>query len=443
MLTEAVEKISNINRLSQIKLPLLFFGLAIWVIVPIVGILPLLLFVQLDLLQYRSKKKKILSLNNLILLLVILTIAIYVSSFDIFGDTQNYLKIYQTLDTEGPFDNYFSSDRYEFVLFIVLDLFHKLTNGSPYLCLFLFSLLINCLVVFYISKKLSAKYYPTLLILLFANYSYYSHIFYMRQALSIVLVMAAIVTMESNFLLFLGLGLLAIFSHITTTIYFLLALLVKFYFWSSSSLSIQWKNKNNLLLYFALGILTVSLGYTATKVYSNPEAIYGYIGRLLDVFPEQELGSSLQKTVENYDGRDSDTFGITPYYLLSILTIIFFIIVRNYKKVSPKIITLIGIFALSILQIVFILATGFNYRIVYLFLALYGLFFSIGLDENNSIKPLGIFSSITLVTVAANVYNFINIQSVMVDKSGWSFFEGQPLTVSLPEYISFFWNSIY
>jgi hypothetical protein len=443
MLTEAIEKIGNINRLSQLKLPLLFLGLAIWVVVPIVGILPLLLFVQLDLLQSKPKKRKILSLHNLVLFLIILTATIYVSSFDVFADTETYLRIYQKLDTEGPFKNYFSSDRHEFVLFIILDLIHKLTNGSFYWCLFLFSLLINGLVVFYISKNFSAKYYPTLLILIFSNYTYYSHIFYMRQALSIVLVMAAIASIESNFWVFLGLGLLGIFSHITTVIYFVIALFVKLYFWASSSLSIQWKGKNSLLLYFALGIFVFGLSFTAMKIYSNPEVIYGYVGVLLDLFPEQELGSSLQQSVETYDGRDSDTFGITPYYLLSILSIMVFIAMRTYKNVSPKVITLIIIFALSILQIAFVLATGFNSRIIYLFFALYGLFFYIGLDENNSIKPLGVISLIAIFTITANAYNFINIQSVMLDKSGWLFFEGEPLKVSLPEYLVFFGNSIH
>ena len=66
----------------------------------------------------------------------------------------------------------------------------------------------------------------------------------------------------------------------------------------------------------------------------------------------------------------------------------------------------------------------------------------IGLDENDKIKPFGIISLLTMFVAAANTFNLLTIQVGMADIKGWSFFDGQPLTMSIYDYIVYFFQSM-
>ena len=88
------------------------------------------------------------------------------------------------------------------------------------------------------------------------------------------------------------------------------------------------------------------------------------------------------------------------------------------------------------------MVTGFNQRIAFLFLAFYGLLFHIGLNRDNKLKPFGIISLLTIFAAASNTFNFLTIQVTMIDTTGWSFFDGQPLAMSLYDYIVYFFQSI-
>ena len=442
MLDSTFDKLKNINRFSELRLPMLFFGLAVWIVVPIIGNIPILLSIQLSLLQRKHLKTSLLSIDNILLSLVVLSLSIYVSSFDVFADTRIYLDIYDTLDVKGIFDNLFFQDRYEFVLFLLLYPIHILTNGSEYLCLFLFSLIMNLAIVFYVGKKLSPKYYPTLLIIVFSTYFYYSQVFYMRQFLSITLVMMAFVSLESSWLMFIIWSLLAIFSHLTAAIYVGICLAAKFAFYIRENIKIKFTKKDKIFLYIAIAFVAAVLLYIGWIIYNNPQEIYSYTNRALDLLPEKRLSSSIQDRVTEYDGRDTDLFQLSIFRAIAIMAISIFVFIRSQKNLTPKLLSLIAIFILSILQIVFIIVTGFNQRIVYLFLSFYGFFFWIGLNEKTKIKPLGLVSLITIFVAAANTFSLSVIQANMIDADGWSFFNGQPLTMSIYDYIVYFFQSI-
>lgn len=442
MLVPLIDKLNNLRRPSDLKLPLLFLGLAVWVVVPILGVFPLLMFIQLDLLRSKKTEKGIFSLNNIILALVVLTIVVYVSSFDVFADTKVYLDIYERLGRRGPFDNYFSQSRFEFVLFLFFYPIYWLSNGSTYWCLVIFALFTNSLITFHISKKLSPRYYPTLLIILFSNFMYYSQVFYMRQFFSIVWVMAAIAALDSSMVWFIACSALAIFSHLTSAMYIAIAFSLKFGSVIVSYIKIKWQKKDKIFFYFAIGILLTIIGYIALIIYRNPQQIYSYVNSVLNYVPQQQLGSSLQKSVDSYDKRDTDLFVFTIYRAIATVTIGMFVLLRNYKQISSKIVALIAVFALSVLQIAFIQVTGFNQRIAYLFLAFFGLFLAIGLDSDNKVKDLSAISLLTILMATANTYNFIGLQVYMEDTTGWSFFDGQPLAMSVYDYIVYFFSSI-
>lgn len=448
MLDQTFDKIKNIQNVTELKLPLLFFAFAVWVSFPILGIFPLLLTVQLDLLKPNAKPSKLFSFHTFLLILVLLTVAIYLSAFDIFADTKVYLGIYNSLDRQSPFENYIAEQRFEFVLFVFFDIIHFLSNESTFWWLFSLALFNNSLIIFYVSKKFSPKYYPTLLIILFSSYFYYSQVFYMRQFFALVFVLAAIASMESSQILFIIFSLLAVFSHTTSVIYVLICLFTQSFAAIGRILQkIRWEPRDKILLYIGLFSVVILLIYVGLQIYNDPKAIYRIVNNLVDFVPQEQVSKSIQGRVENNDGRDTDLFKFDIFLAIATFSTGIFILVRSYKKISPKILTMIAIYFVSILQILFILVTGFNQRIVYLFLAFFGLFFCIGLDDqklhrHNKIKSFAVVSAITIFMAASNTFNFIGVQANMVDIDGWSFFEKQPLSLSLFDYIIYFFESM-
>jgi hypothetical protein len=442
MLVKTFDSLKNIRNLSELRLPVLFFGIAVWIVMPIIGIIPILLAIQLDLLAPRRTKPNFFCLNNWLLLAVVLTITIYISSFDVFADTQIYLNIYKSLDTNGIFDNRIVKERNEFVLFLLLYPVNILTNGSEYWCLFLFSLLINTSVFFYVARGFSPQYYPTILILLCSNPFYYSQIFYLRQFLSIVFVLMAMLCLDSGWFWFILWSFMAVFSHTTSGIYIGILLVVKLMYILGSKIKFKLQKKDKALLYLILGILLILLLYFGLEVYNNPQQIYAYLDRLLGFLPQKEVSTSLQSNLKGYDGRDTDTFTLTVYRVISFASIGVFVLIRGFKKLSPKLLSLDLFYVISLYQIAFILVTGFNQRIAFVILAFYGIFFDIGLNDQSKAKRLGTVSLLTMFIVAANTFNFFRIQDGMIDVKGWSFFEGQPLAMSLYDYIVYFFQSI-
>ena len=448
MLDRTFDKIGKIRNVAELKLPVLFFGFAVWVSFPILGIFPFLLYIQLDLLEPNKKRDRLLSFNNLILLLVVLTIAVYLSAFDVFADTKNYLDIYDGLDRNAFWDNEIANDRFEIILFAFFAVVHFLSNESTFWLLFAFSLFNNALIAFYVSKRLSPRYYPTLLIILFSTFFYYSQVFYMRQFFSLVFVMCAIASMESSGLLFTIFALLAVFSHTSSIMFILICLAAQGVGLLTKIVKkFKWEKRDKIILYLGLGVIAYLLIYTGIQIYSEPKSIYRFINSILEYLPQAKITSSIQGRVENNDQRDTEIFEITIFMLIAIFSLISFIVRRNYQKISPKILSLIMIFFVSLLQLIFITVTGFNQRIAYLFLAFYGLFFCIGLDDlkldrPNKIKNFTFVSALTIFMAASNTFKFIDIQIKMGDIVGWSFFNKQPLSMSLFDYIVYFFQSM-
>lgn len=222
MLTqERVLAAKKVQNLSNYSIVVLFFALAVWVVVPIVGIFPLLLSVQLNLLKPGKKSKSEIFLNNLLLILVVFTVSVFFSSVSVKLDLIGYIADYQQLDRLTPFEAAESYGAgFEFIIYLLAYPVYYLTNGAAYAFLFNHALIINTLVVFVISKRLSAKYYPILLMIVFSTPTYYFQIQVMRHALSNTFLMAAITTIESSGISFFVFLFLSAFSHFSNFIYF-------------------------------------------------------------------------------------------------------------------------------------------------------------------------------------------------------------------------------
>jgi glucan phosphoethanolaminetransferase (alkaline phosphatase superfamily) len=135
---------NNIRNFNLYSIAFLFISLAIWFLMPIVGIFPLLIFVQLNLLKSDNLSKNIVFLNNLVLILVVLTVCILLTSYTIYSDLVNYVQTYEQLGHLNPLDATLSYGiGTEFIPFFLAYVVYNLTNGSVYHYLLMHLLLIH------------------------------------------------------------------------------------------------------------------------------------------------------------------------------------------------------------------------------------------------------------------------------------------------------------
>lgn len=215
----------NINKSSKRntlinqndKAIVLFLGLALWLIVPILGIFPLILFIHLN---QKSKSK----LNFIVSLLVILTITIFVSSTDIISDLAVYVDNYGNLNRQSPFE-ISGGQGLEFVMWLVSYPVYLISDGSNYAFIFFWCFVFNALTFWVIAKGFSPKNYGLLLLFIVANPVYFSfQIFLVRQYLATLIFLVAVINAERKPVMW-GLYLLSLLTHIANIIYLPLLLL--------------------------------------------------------------------------------------------------------------------------------------------------------------------------------------------------------------------------
>lgn len=195
----------------------LFLGLALWVFIPILGVLPLLFFTHFN----RKKNSK---LNFLITLLVILTITIFVSSLDIFSDLAVYIDNYERLGTKTPFE-ISGGGGFEFILWLASYPIYIISHGSRYAFIFFWSFVFNALTFLVITKGFSPRNYGLLSLFIVSNPSFIGYQgFLVRQYLATLIFLIAVINIDKKFLMW-GLYLISLFTHIANLIYLPILLL--------------------------------------------------------------------------------------------------------------------------------------------------------------------------------------------------------------------------
>ena len=193
------------------KVIVLLIGLALWLVIPILGIFPLILFIHLN---QKSRGK----LNFLVSLVIILTITTFVSSTDVISDLAVYVDNYRQLKTKNPFE-ISGGQGLEFVMWVVSYPVYLISNGSNYAFIFFWSFVFNALVFWVIAKGFSAKNYGLLLLFIAANPVYFSfQIFLVRQYLATLIFLLAVINMERKPVMW-GLYVISLFTHIANIIY--------------------------------------------------------------------------------------------------------------------------------------------------------------------------------------------------------------------------------
>jgi hypothetical protein len=421
--------------------------------VPIIGIFPLLLFIQLNLLNNKNPGKRIGLINNLLLILVIFTICVFFTSYTIYSDLIVYVQTYEQLGNMNAFEAtvYYGTGT-EFIPFLIAYFVYHLTSGSVYAYLFAHALIINVLIVFVISKRLSRKYYPVILMLVLSAPFYYWQIIIMRHALSNTFLMAAITFMESSSISFLSFLILSFFSHSSNIINICILSYFRFSEFNISNFKSNFsvvknskKTKSTKIKFISL-IFVIILYVLSGEV--SISAFLPLILPLLSIFGE--VNSGLTNRLNNYDDygeRIGASIFDIPIYIFMAITVIFFFLKR--KELSKKLLSLITIFLLQMISYLYGTVSTINWRIYYLLLSMSGIFYLPLIEMEKGLSPINgrnyknnIFIISIAIVLAYNIFMlFRGLAGGWIVAKEHIFFNGSPLQMTIFDYIVFFINA--
>jgi hypothetical protein len=438
MQSQAIGK--NYHNLSSYSSSLLLAGLFLWIWIPILGIFPLLLSIQCSLFKSSQPSKAQSLVNNIILFIIVFTVSIFCSSYPIWNDTEVYVQDYQQLGQLTPFDFEYGKGL-EFVHMLLAYPIYHLTNGSTYAFLFNHTFIINFLAVFVIAKKLSRKYYPILLIIIFSTPHYYLQMLIMRQSISNIFLMCALVFIESSptlFYLFLS---LTFFSHTSNIINILTLIVVKLIFDHPHLKKNINTNYRYILIFLVAFAMLVAYGLL-TGLFPS---IVNYTTQILNIIGLNQLSSYFEHRADLYELYNRDSIPISPiwlsYFILIFLAFIFSVINARRDKFIPIIsaqnTAFFIIFSLQFMSYVFVIISGFAWRISYLFLSLHGFFYALAIQGSIVLKRF-----ILGIAVTVNVAFFVRyVSQYNLYGEGHIFMNGKILEMTIFDYINFFVNS--
>jgi hypothetical protein len=145
---------------SQYRHIILASALAIWTVIPILGVVFILLYCQVNLSSNQNVKKSF--INFIPLVLVIFTISTYIATFKTFNDTDIYIEWYTSLARESIFT--LPSLDTELGAFILPKYVSIMTGGSSLAFLLFQSLTMNIAFTVY-AVIFIPEFYPLIVLI--------------------------------------------------------------------------------------------------------------------------------------------------------------------------------------------------------------------------------------------------------------------------------------
>ena len=446
---------SIISSLSHHKYLVLCIGFLIYLWIPIIGIFPLLFFVQLDTVDSLKKRNRFLVIS--ILFLIVLTLSVFISSFPIFSDTALYMDGYLRLDTNTPFEvASIQNNGSEFILYLLFYFLYYLTNGSVYLCLFLNSLIINLLVVFGIVRNLSPKYYPIILFFIYTSIYFYTQNFLMRQFLSNTFLLLAISHVNKSSIIFYTSVLFSLFSHNSNILLLTVPVLIKNYSLRHSNYLIQLliiskvnlkerivKLNKRIFSLITLLILILTSFLVFFIIFYKERSVTILLTPIVS-FSSVFYDSSSYK-LEVYDGYSQEEgipMGLSTYLDFSFLLIAISSLVlfkKNHRFITNNDFCLIIFYYYGVIAIVLTIFGGFIWRTAFLMFSYSGVFYVLMIKDNRILTPVNLYFILLIGTIKFSL--FTRWLFLMNNNSYLQFFDGKPLNQNLFDYINYFINS--
>lgn len=385
----------------------LFLGLALWFVIPILGIFPLLFFVHLN--QKPDSK-----LNLLINILVALTITTFVSSLDVISDLAVYVDNYEKLAKENPFA--ISGGRgVEFVMWVFSYPIYLVSNGSRYAFVFGLSLLFNVLTFLVITKGFSPQNYGLLALFIVSSPNFLGYQgFLVRQYFATVIFLVAVIYVEKKPLMW-GIYIISLCTHVANLLYLPVLLLY---------------DKTKLLKSNIVKVLLIIGGFALTFSTSIVYNIALFAERFL---PSQYASIILAKTFRySRVQEESSDFGITfAEHLIVFLIVIFLVKSKDLKSPQEKV--LYFLYPLFL----FILFVGrdidlFSNRFAFILFPFAGLFYYFLIDFEWKIFKREIITVLLLGKILYFCYFLLNIDKGNV---AFNYMDNRALSSNIFDYI--------
>lgn len=444
--------------LNQISYIFLLLGLIIWIICPIIGIIPLLIFAQIKASKRfkKSKRKFKLSLIYLfILLLVCFTFAISISTRTISNDLSIYINNYESLGGSLSFWEYMTLFNQEPLAYVIPNLLKTLFNANSDVFLLVQALTLNlgfiaCAIIF------MPYYSPIIILLNVTSATYFTQLHLMRQFYSFIFLVPFVYVISLRLKLIFAS--LAMATH-SSSIPFLAIGIISSFIQESK---VKTKNKfNSNQLFPFLKKITSKIKNTTNKIIRN--SVFTYILFLILVisipvvlFMMQRYNTILAQlipipgfgvTFNRYSDLNSSVGVDQDFWkgmLFELLFLIPSVIILNFKKAgilsySWSLMLLVsGIYLLG-----FYFIANFMGRFMFLLSGLAGFFYTIILDSNQLNDRGRLFANVILLAIFTKINYFLYRIIKSSFESSSSIWEGNPLGANIVDYINYLYSIFF
>ncbi|MEH2124663.1 hypothetical protein [Nostoc sp.] len=433
-------KINSIHKVFSLfgnfKNFILIFGLAIWAIIPLLGVVFILAYCQINISQNQivGNQKRI--LNIFPILLVLFTITTYIASFEPFQDTIVYLDIYSSLQKETGLT--IPDIELEPVSFILPKYLSALIGPSQLSFLFLQSLSMNTAFTVF-PMLFMPDFYPLIILINVTTQGYYFQLFWMRQIYSWIFIIPAIYV--DNFVIACLCIYVGYWTHKSSLMYIfgILPGLLKYKFINAlnpfKSFSKYLNNRFSIIICFGSILLFSSvIMKSLLDLTSSLSSFDGSVSQRIDIYggggDDYSFGDKIKNQIRP----------ILDYIIISIFILRADIskINRVYSKTNRRYIRWITTFFLLFLLYFGSLTYGFNLRITSIFFCIPGFFYIIALSSD---KLNGAYGYDTFIFILAIIFRMIYFfVSITVPQSYLTFWNGEPLTTPISEYFYLFYQ---
>ncbi|AUB37825.1 hypothetical protein COO91_03777 [Nostoc flagelliforme CCNUN1] len=377
-------KIHSIHKIFSLfgdfKIFIFIFGLAIWAIIPLLGIVFILAYCQINISQNKILGNHKRVFNIFPILLVLFTITTYIASFEPFLDTIVYLDIYSGLHNETGLT--IPDIELEPISFILPKYLSTLIGPSQLSFFFLQSLSMNTAFTVF-SMLFMPNFYPLIILINVTTQGYYFQLFWMRQIYSWIFIIPAIYV--DNFVIACLCIYVGYWTHKSSLMYIfgILPGIFKYKFINAlnplKSFSKYFNNKFGVIICFGLILLFSSVIMKSLLSFTSALSSFdGSVSQKLDTYGGGGDDSSFGDKIKNQ---------IRPILDYTIISIFIFRsdlskINRIHSKTNRRYIRWITTFFLLFLLYFGSLTYGFNLRITSIFFCIPGFFYIIALSSD-------------------------------------------------------------
>lgn len=444
--------------LNQIGYLFLLLGLMIWIICPIIGIIPLLTFTQIQVskdLKKNKRKFKLSLINLFILLLVCFTFAISVSTRTITSDLSIYINNYESLGGSLSFWEYITLFNQEPLAYVIPNLLKTLFNANSDVFLLVQALTLNlgfiaCAIIF------MPYYYPIIILLNVTSATYFTQLHLMRQFYSFIFLVPFVYVISLRLKLIFAS--LAMATHSSSIPFLVIGIISSFL--KESKFKTKDKFKSNQL-FIIFNKIRLKIKNTTNRIIRNSVFTYilflmlvisipvvlfmmqRYGDILLQLIPVPGFGVKIDRYSELNSSIGFDQ-GLWKGILFELLFLIPSVIMLNFKKVgmlsySWSLMLLVsGIYLLGSYFI-----ANFMSRFMFLLSGLPGFFYTIILDSNQINYRGHLFANVILLAVFTKVNYFLYRIIKSSFESSSSIWEGNPLGANIVDYINYLYGILF